>query len=149
MENSLLGYVILFGFVYRNCLIHTSDHPGSNHANAISVPLIYSEDNAANREAYNNVIAALKSDPDGIRYQTFLIFNVLMEDRSPITTDGLLRYWEIEAYKKLSEQGQTSYHVQDYISVLDGNIAAVAALLHHGMELTMYIASCKSVLLFS
>lgn len=102
------------------------------------------EDNEAHREAYNNVIVALKSESDGIRYQTFLLFNVLMKDKSPIATEGLLQYWESEAYKKLSNQSNTSYHVEDYINELDANIAAVAALLHHGMELSMYIASTAS-----
>lgn len=101
------------------------------------------EDNEAHREAYNNVIVALKSESDGIRYQTFLLFNVLMKDKSPIATEGLLKYWESEAYKKLSDQNNTSYHVEDYITELDTNIAAVAALLHHGMELSMYIASTQ------
>lgn len=106
-----------------------------------------SEDNEAHREAYNNVIVALKSESDGIRYQTFLLFNVLMKDKSPIATEGLLQYWESEAYKKLSNQSNTSYHVEDYINELDANIAAVAALLHHGMELSMYIASSEFTLL--
>ncbi|KAI1150060.1 hypothetical protein F4825DRAFT_468496 [Nemania diffusa] len=101
------------------------------------------EDNEAHREAYQNVIVALKSEEDGIRYQTFLLFNVLMKDKSPIATEGLLKYWESEAWKKLSDRKNTSYHVQDYIDELDINIAAVAALLHHGMELSMYIASTE------
>ncbi|KAI0552309.1 hypothetical protein F4679DRAFT_535243 [Xylaria curta] len=102
------------------------------------------EDNEAHREAYNNVILALKSESDGIRYQTFLLFNVLMKDKSPIASEGLLKYWESEAYKKLSDQKNTSYHIEDYINELDTNIAAVAALLHHGMELSMYIASTEN-----
>ncbi|KAK8135096.1 hypothetical protein PG984_007108 [Apiospora sp. TS-2023a] len=101
------------------------------------------EDNAAHREAYNNVIIALKSDSGGIRYQTFLILNILMEEPSPIATDGLLKYWESEAYKKLADRENTSYHMHDYIKQLDGNIAIIAALLHLGMELSMYIASSK------
>lgn len=71
-----------------------------------------------------------------------------MKDKSPIATEGLLKYWESEAYKKLSDQNNTSYHVEDYITELDTNIAAVAALLHHGMELSMYIASSESMLIF-
>ncbi|KAI1823532.1 hypothetical protein F4861DRAFT_509744 [Xylaria intraflava] len=97
-------------------------------------------DDAAHREAYNKVIAALKSEYDGVRYQTLSLFNVLMKDKSPIATEGLLTYWESEAYQKLSNRNNTSYHVQDYINELDTNISAVAALLHHGMELSMYIA---------
>lgn len=112
------------------------------------IPIYCSEDNEAHREAYQNVIVALKSEEDGIRYQTFLLFNVLMKDKSPIATEGLLKYWESEAWKKLSDRKNTSYHVQDYIDELDINIAAVAALLHHGMELSMYIASSESVLSF-
>ncbi|KAI8948240.1 hypothetical protein F4801DRAFT_581659 [Xylaria longipes] len=101
------------------------------------------ENNEAHRQAYNSLIDTLKSDDSGIRYQTFVLVNVLMTGKSPTTAVGLLEYWESEAYKKLSDQNNTSYHVEDYINELDTNIAAVAALLHHGMVLSMYIASTK------
>ncbi|KAK5995643.1 hypothetical protein PT974_04058 [Cladobotryum mycophilum] len=97
----------------------------------------------ANREAYKNVIDALKSENDGIRFQTYSLYSTVMSIKTPVTTDGLLRFWADEAYKKLANENDTSYHMYDYIYELDTNISAIAALLHHGMELSMFISATE------
>ena len=105
----------------------------------------HSEDNFERRQAYNRVIEALQSESDGIQYQTFSLCSVLMTEKSPLTPDGLLKFWADEAYKKLADEKDTKYHTLDYVQELDTNVAAVAILLQLGMQLSMYISPSTSI----
>jgi hypothetical protein len=95
--------------------------------------------------AHNELLTALRSEQNGIRFQTFSLYTTLMGDSPPISTQGLLSYWANEEYGNLSNEGKTEYHTRDYIDKLDENVAAVAALLHHGLELSFFVASGKTI----
>lgn len=82
----------------------------------------------------------MRSESSGIRFQTFAIYVAVMGDKSPLGRDGLLEFWANNAYKKLADPGNTKYFMQDYVDELDGDIAAVIALLHHGLSLSFYVA---------
>jgi hypothetical protein len=77
----------------------------------------------------------------GIRFQTLSLYTALMGDHSTTGGQDLLSRWASKEYTNLSDESKTEYHTRDYIDQLDKNIAAVAALLHHGLELSFFVAS--------
>ncbi|TFY79466.1 hypothetical protein EWM64_g4548 [Hericium alpestre] len=91
--------------------------------------------------AYDELLTAMRSESSGIRFQTYSIYVAIMGDKSPLGKDGMLAFWEEQAYKKLADAGNMKYFMQDYIDELDRDIAAVIALLHHGLVLSFYVAS--------
>jgi hypothetical protein len=85
---------------------------------------------------------ALRSESDGIRFQTYRLYVAIIGDKeTPIGKTGFLSFWAKEAYKKLSDTGNVQYFMQDYIEELDNDITAVFTLLYHGLNLSFFIAS--------
>ena len=72
----------------------------------------------------------------------------VMGGETPLETKGLLAFWAKVAYEKLADTRNTKYFMQDYVDYLDNGVAAISALLYHGMTLSMFVASseCRSVI---
>lgn len=91
--------------------------------------------------AYNELLDAMRNETSGIRFQTYTLYSTLMSPRPPLGGNGLLAFWADEAYKKLADEDNTSYFIDNYINSLDINVAAIAAILHHGLNLSFFVAT--------
>jgi hypothetical protein len=90
---------------------------------------------------YNDYLNTIRTSIFGIHFQTLSLYIALMGDHSTTSRQDLLSRWASKEYTNLSDESKTEYHTRDYIDGLDKNIAAVAALLHHGLELSFFFAS--------
>ena len=99
-------------------------------------------------KAYQELLDALRSESSGVLFQMYNIMQAVMGGETPLETKGLLAFWAKVAYEKLADTRNTKYFMQDYVDYLDNGVAAISALLYHGMTLSMFVASseCRSVI---
>ncbi|EIW77615.1 hypothetical protein CONPUDRAFT_167739 [Coniophora puteana RWD-64-598 SS2] len=92
---------------------------------------------------YQELLRALRSESDGVRYQTFSIHTAIMgTPNNPLGGDALST-WHKQAYNKLSDQSNFDYHMSDYVKELNGRITPVAYLLRQALILSMFTAGTE------
>jgi hypothetical protein len=72
------------------------------------------------------------------------LYTALLKANTTEGEYGLLAIWTSLEYDNLANENKLDYHTYNYIDNLDQSIAAVAALLHHGLMLSFFVASGKT-----